>query len=78
MIRSLGFILKQIKYLVHILFDATIPHALCIEKTLCNTSSVSERGEPQCGDPRHRITFNEINSINTDNIDWYIIKFGPV
>ena len=36
-----------------------------LRKTLCTTSSVSERGdmdsENQCGDPKHRITLCEIN-----------------
>ena len=40
-------------------------------------SSVPERGdmdsENQCGDPEHRITLCEINSIKSDNIDGYII-----
>ena len=49
-----------------------------LRKTLCTTSSVSERGdfdsENECGDPEHRITLCEINSIKTDNIDEYIIK----
>ena len=49
-----------------------------LRKTLCTTSSVSERGdmdsEKQCGDPEHRITLCEINSIKSDNIDGYIIN----
>ena len=49
-----------------------------LRKTLCTTSSVSERGdrdsENHSGDPEHRITLCEINSIKTDNIDGYIIK----
>ena len=40
-----GFILKQIKYFVHILYDVTIPHAFVLRKTLCTTSWVSERGD---------------------------------
>ena len=36
-----------------------------------------QRGvKPQCGDPGHRITLCEINSIKTDNIDGYIINTG--
>ena len=51
-----------------------------LRKTLCTTSSVSERGDMdsenhvQCCDPEHRITLCEINSIKTDNIDEYIIN----
>ena len=45
-----------------------------LRRTLCIMLSVSERGDPQCGDPEHRITFCEINSIKTDNIGGYIIK----
>ena len=41
-----------------------------LRKTLCTSSSVSEIGEPQCGDPENC----EINSFKTDNIDWYIIN----
>ena len=40
-------------------------------------SSVSERGDIQnttCGDPQHRITLCEINSIKTDNNDGFIIN----
>ena len=37
------FIFKRIKYFEKILNDVAIPHALCNEKTLCTTSSVSER-----------------------------------
>ena len=47
---------------------------IVLRKTLCTTSSVSERGKPQCGDPEHRITLCEIYSIKTENIDGYIIK----
>ena len=51
-------------------------------KTLCTTSSVSERGdmdaENQCGDPEHRITLCEINCIKSDNIDGYIIIEGSL
>ena len=58
--------------------DGTIPHALCIEKNMGTTSSVSERGdmdsENQCGDPEYRITLFEIKSIKTDNIGGYIIN----
>ena len=54
--------------------DVTIPHAFVLRKTLCTTSSVSERGKPQCGDPEHRITLCEIYSIKTENIDMYIIN----
>ena len=54
--------------------DVIILHALCIEKTLCTTSSVSERGDMECGDPEPLITLCEINSIKSDNIDGYIVK----
>ena len=58
--------------------DVTIHHAFVLRKTLCTTSSVSERGdmdsENQCGDPEHRITLCEIYSIKTENIDGYIIN----
>ena len=59
--------------------DVTIPHALCIEKNIVyNVISFREGWygfrNPQCGDPEHRITFCEINSIKTDNIGGYIIK----
>ena len=47
--------------------DVTITHAFVLRKTLCTTSSVSERGdmdsENQCGDPQNRITLCEINRI---------------
>ena len=43
--------------------DVTIPHTFVLRKTLCTTSSVSERGEPQCGDPEHRIKLCEIYSM---------------
>ena len=76
------FILKQIKYLVQILYGAIwMPQYLmqCVlRKTVCSTSSVSERGdmdsENQCGDPENRITICEINSIKSDNIWGYIIN----
>ena len=82
-----SFILKQIKYLVQILYGAIWMASqylmLCaLRKTVCTTSSVSERGdmdsENQCGDPEHRITLCEINSIKTNNIDVYIIKWNPL
>ena len=53
--------------------DVTIPHAFVLRKTLCITSSVSERGEPHCGDPEHWISLCKIYSIKIDNIDGYII-----
>ena len=62
--------------------DVTIPHAFVLRKTLCTTSSVSERGdidsENQCDDPEHRITLCEIYSIKTENIDGYIINVGII
>ena len=45
-----------------------------LRKILCTTSSVSDRGALQCGDPEHRITLCEIKSIKTDDNDGYIIK----
>ena len=78
-----GFILKKDKVLCTYfarsdMNDLTIPHAFVLRKTLCTTSSVSERGDmdsekPQCNDPEHQITLCEINT--TENIDGYIIKF---
>ena len=61
--------------------DVTIPHAFVLRKTLCTTSSVSERGDMDSEnhsvvDPVHWITLCENNSIKTENIDGYIIKFS--
>ena len=55
--------------------DVIIPYASCIEKNIvyANTTSFSERVKPQCGDRERRNTLCEI-SIETDNIDGYIIK----
>ena len=63
--------------------DVTIPHAFVLRKTLCTTSSVSERGDMDSEnhsvvDPVHWITLCENNSIKTENIDGYIIKFSLV
>ena len=55
--------------------DATITHALCIEKNIVYyVISFRKVRKAQCGDAECRITLFEINSIKTDNIDWYIIK----
>ena len=59
--------------------DAAIPHAMCIEKKIVYYVISIREGrygfrKQQCGDPEHQITLFEINSINTDNIDGYIIK----
>ena len=47
-----------------------------LRKILCTMSSVSESddmdSENQCGDPEHRITLCEINSIKTDKFYGYI------
>ena len=40
--------------------DVTIPHALCIEKTLCTTSSVSERGDMDS--ENHSVVIRSIGS----------------
>ena len=56
----------------------SIPHALCIEKILCTTLSVSERGDMDS--KNHSVIIPsigshcEINSIKSDNIGGYIIK----
>ena len=59
--------------------NVTIPYALCIEKkTLCTSSSVSERGDMDS--ENHSVVIrsieshSEIDSIKTDNIDEYIIN----
>ena len=49
------------KYLVQILNDVTIPHALCIEKNIVYYIIGFREGlygfrKPQSGDPEHRIT----------------------
>ena len=54
--------------------DATIPHALWIEKNIVYYVIIFREWKPQCGDPEYWITLFEINSIKTDNIDGYIIK----
>ena len=59
--------------------DVTISHALCIEKNIVYYVISFREGwygfrKPQCGDPEHRITLCEINSIKSDNIDEYIIN----
>ena len=56
--------------------DVTIPHACVLRKTLCTTSSVSERGDMDS--ENHSVVIrsigshSEFNSIKTDNIDGYI------
>ena len=59
--------------------DVTMPHALCIEKHIMYYFISFREGwygfrKPQCGDPEHRITLCEINSIKNDNIDVDIIN----
>ena len=59
--------------------DVTIPHALCIEKNIVYYVISFREGwygfrKPQCGDPEHRITLCEMNSIKSDNISGYIIN----
>ena len=53
-----------------------------LKETLCTTSSVSEWGEMNseklCGDPEHRFTLCEINSIKTDNINGSIKKISAL
>ena len=73
--RICRFIWKLIKYIRCDMNDVTIPHAFVLRKTLCTTSSVSERGD--IDSENHSVVIRsiyEIYSIKTENIDGYIIK----
>ena len=48
------------------------------EKTLCTMWSVSEIGDMDSSDPKHRITLCQINSIKTHNDDGYLINMDIV
>ena len=54
--------------------DATIPHALCIEKNIVYYVISFREGRYGFRKPQYRITLFEINRIMTDNIDGYIIN----
>ena len=51
-----------------------IPHALYIVYYVISFREVVIWIQQICGDPEHRITLCEINSIKNDNIDGYIIN----
>ena len=54
------FHLKNTDFVLCGMSDVIIPHALCIEKTLCTTSSVLERGNMDS--ENHSVVIRSIGS----------------